>query len=227
MASAVSTVAGFGVSTVMMPILLFFFPLPQALLLVGIIHFFQDAGKMLFFKSGANWRLILGFGLPGILGAYVGARLVFVLPQEQIIKVLGAIFMVYVIFVFLNPQFKLRQNSKNAGIGGLLYGTSAGVFGIGGEIRAAFLSAFDLKKTVYIFTNGAIGFAVNATRVSTYIYEGTRLPEPLLWGLFIFIPAAFVGVQLGKWAVDLMPQKYFRPAVALFLLAVGIRLAFF
>ena len=63
--SLVGTLTGFGTSTVMVPVLVMFYPLPQALLLVGIIHWFGDIWKMLLFRSGVRWRLVLLFGVPG------------------------------------------------------------------------------------------------------------------------------------------------------------------
>ena len=51
-ASIVGTVTGFGTSTIMVPALLFFYPLPQVLLLVGIVHFAGNIWKMIFFHSG-------------------------------------------------------------------------------------------------------------------------------------------------------------------------------
>jgi len=63
-ASAVDTMTGFGTSTIMVPVLASFLPLPQVLLLVGIIHRFGDIWKMALFRSGVRWRLIGLFGLP-------------------------------------------------------------------------------------------------------------------------------------------------------------------
>jgi len=52
LAGGVGTLTGFGTSTIMVPILLFFLPLPQTLLLVGIIHWFGDIWKMFFSGKG-------------------------------------------------------------------------------------------------------------------------------------------------------------------------------
>jgi len=46
-ASIVGTFSGFGTSTIMVPVMLLFFPLPVTLLFVGVIHWFGDIWKML------------------------------------------------------------------------------------------------------------------------------------------------------------------------------------
>lgn len=117
----------------------------------------------------------------------------------------------------MNPAFAFKQNALTATTGGALSGFFAGIFGVGGAIRSAFLAAFDLPKAVYIATAGAIGFAIDTARIGTYLAEGAVLPHYLLWGLLLFIPASFVGAHGAKTIVDRIPQKQFRMIVALFL----------
>ncbi|MBI1956840.1 MAG: sulfite exporter TauE/SafE family protein, partial [Candidatus Niyogibacteria bacterium] len=46
LASAIGTIAGFGTATIVVPIFLLIFPLPQTLLLGGIIHWFNDLARL-------------------------------------------------------------------------------------------------------------------------------------------------------------------------------------
>ncbi|MDP2735270.1 MAG: sulfite exporter TauE/SafE family protein [bacterium] len=226
-ASVVGTLSGFGTSSIMVPTLLFFFPLSQVLLFAGIIHWAVDVWKVSLFRQGVRWRLILLFGVPGVALAFLGARLVFSFPEALLSQVLGGFLVSYVVFLFLNPSFKIPQNDAAAVTGGALSGFSAGIFGVGGAIRGAFLTAFSLPKIVYIATAGAIGFAVDATRVTAYVLGGATLPPHLLWGLLLFIPVSFLGATIAKKIVGRIPEGRFRGVVALFLLLVGARLLLF
>ncbi len=67
LASGIGALTGFGTSTIMVPILLFFLPLTQTLLLVGIIHWFGDIWKILLFREGLQWKLIFTFGITKII----------------------------------------------------------------------------------------------------------------------------------------------------------------
>ena len=98
------------------------------------------------------------------------------------------------------------------------------MFGIGGAIRSMFLTAFDLPKAVYIATAGAIGILVDSTRIVTYFIGGTTLPAKLWYGLLVFIPTSFIGANVAKGIVEKIPQEKFRTVVAVFLLAIGIKL---
>lgn len=219
----VGTVSGFGASTILVPVMALFFPLPIALLFVGIIHWFNDIWKMAFFKRGLRWRILLGFGATGIAASYFGASLSFHAPEKILLRILGAFLLLYVLFIIKNPEWKLREKNTTSLWGGLLYGFIAGIFGAGGAIRSAFLAAYNLPKEIYIFASGAIGILIDTTRVGAYILGGTRLDQSLLWGMVIFIPASFLGAFIAKKTVDRISQKYFRLVIAIFLALISLK----
>ncbi len=227
LASGIGTITGFGTSTILVPILLFYLPLPETLLVVGVIHFSGDIWKMVLFRKGFDWKLILTFGLTGILTSYLGARIVFSASPEILLRILGAFMLVYIIFLIFKPEFKVPKNNMTGITGGGLSGFFAGIFGVGGAIRTLFLSAFNLQKAIFVATTGAIAFLIDATRITTYLINGVRLEEVYLWGFLAFIPASFAGTALAKKVIDKIPQKWFRLVVVLFLFIMGIKFLIF
>ena len=223
LASGVGTLTGFGTSTIMVPVLLFFLPLPQTLLLVGIIHWFGDIWKIALFKKGFSWKLILTFGIAGIATTYVGANMVFEVSEQILSQILGGFLIAYVIFLFLKPKFKIAKNNIIAISGGALSGFFAGIFGVGGAIRSVFLTAFDLPKSVYIATAGAIALVIDTTRISTYLINGVNLNQHLLFGFLFFIPASFFGAKMAKKIINRIPQQKFRMMIAIFLFLIGLK----
>ena len=225
-ASCLGTMTGFGTSTIMVPVLLIFYPLPQTLLFVGIIHWFGNIWKLILFRKGFRWKLILSFGIPGIAATFLGASLVFSISGAILSRILGTFLICYVIYLFLKSSFKIKPSLLTGVCGGALSGFLAGLFGIGGAVRGLFLMAFDLPKEVYITTAGAIALIIDTTRLTTYVSEGARLERLLLWGLIVFIPASFLGARIAKSVVNKIPQEHFRKVVAVFLLLIGIKLVF-
>lgn len=223
-ASGIGTATGFGTSTIMIPVLTLFMPMPIALLFVGIIHLCGDIWKVLLFKKGLLWNLILGFGLSGIIASFLGASLSLQAPDLPFKRMLGAFLIVYVIFLFLKRDWALPKTQGTAVFGGLLSGLFAGFFGVGGAVRGAFLTAFNLPKEVYIFTSGLIALFIDVTRVSRYVWGGTRMEAGLLYSLIVCIPISFVGAYLAKRFLNRLPQKSFRMFVGFFLALVGIML---
>ena len=224
LASIIGTLAGFGISTVMVPLLLIILPLPQTLLLVGIIHWFNDIWKILLFREGIRWKLFLAFGLPGIFTSFLGSSLSLRISREILSRTLGVFLIAYVLFIVFNRTFKLSQRLSVAVSGGALTGFFAGIFGIGGEINAVALSAFNLEKAVYVTTAGAISFMIDSTRIATYVRGGIGLEPAILAGFLIFIPLSLIGVMIGKRGIEKIPQEKFRNFVAVFIFLFGLKL---
>lgn len=230
LANAVGILSGFGTATIMTPTLLLFFPYTQCLLLSGVIVWVHNVLKASFYIKHINWRLLIYFGIPGVITTFLGASLVGILTKSELAsllpKALGALLIGYVIFLFLVPTFKLEHDRKLSTLGGAAQGFFAGLFGIKGPVRTMFLAAYDLPKAEYLGTIGAISFFVDSTRLLTYFAQGMRLEDHLLYGLLFFIPASYIGAKCAQYGVNKIPQKYFRPVVLLFLLVVGFYLLF-
>lgn len=225
-ASALGTVSGFGISTLMVPIMLFFLPYPQTLLFVGTVHWFADISKVLVFKRGLNWKILLGFGVPGVITAYIGAKLTFQISAIILTRTVGILLVAYVLFLILKPKFKVRPDVSTTLIGGGLSGLVGGLTGVaGGAIRSVVLTAFNLQKDIYVFTTGLVGATIDGSRIIGYFTGGTRLNHVLLIGLPFFVLMSFLGVRIGKIFVDKIPQEKFRYVVAFFLLIIGIKFA--
>ncbi len=223
-AAAIGTVTGFGTSTLMIPVLVMFFPPMEAIFLVAIIHWFGNVWKIALFRSGFNVRLLVLFGVVGLATSYLGASISLGANEEMLLRVLGAFLAGYALFVAFQSTFKIPAGNITALCGGGLSGFFAGMFGVGGAVRSAFLSAFDLPKVVFIATAGAIGLLVDSTRIITYFAGGATLPKELWYGLLIFIPISFLGAQIAKKVVGRIPQNKFRIVIAVFLFLIGTKL---
>jgi uncharacterized protein len=221
LAASVGTLSGFGISIIMVPALLMVFPLAETLLLVGIIHWFGNVWKLWLFKSGFRWRLWLAFGITGVLYSYLGATLSVDAPEDLMSRLVGAFLLLY---VSLGSFLRVPASMGMAGLGGAASGFMAGIFGIGGEVRTAFLSAFDLDKAVFIATSGAIAIVIDTVRIATYVGGGTRLEPMMMWGLLAFIPASLLGAYVARFVVGYIPQERFRLVLFAFLALAGLKL---
>jgi len=226
-AAAIGTVTGFGTSTLMIPVLAIFFPPVEAIFLVAIIHWFGNIWKVALFRKGFNVRLVALFGAVGVATSYLGAFISLGIYEQTLLRFLGGFLALYALFLLFQSQFKIPAGNTVALSGGALSGFFAGIFGIGGAIRAMFLSAFDLPKAVYIATAGAIGILVDTARLVAYFTGGTALPKELWQGLLLFIPISFLGAWIGKRIVTTISQAKFRTVIAVFLFAIGAKLILF
>lgn len=226
LAAAIGTITGFGTSTIMMPIMIMILPLPEALLFVGIIHWAGNIWRIFLFKDKFLWKIILGFAIPGLIFSWLGAMLAVKIPKETLAPVMGVFLMLYVLYLFKNPNFKLRPGNLIAALGGITSGFAAGIFGVGGSFRSAFLSTFKLPKHLFIFTSAMIALVIDSARLITYFSSGTIVPPPLSYGLLLFIPISYIGARFAKHLVKFIPEKHFRTVVAVFIFLAGMKLLF-
>jgi hypothetical protein len=219
-AEVAGTLAGFGSSTIALPIALFFFDFQTALVLVAFLHIFGNLGRIGWFRHGLDRRLILFFGIPSVAASLAGALLISFIPQEILKGILGLFLVIYAGLSFWNDTLRVPASNLNAGIGGILSGFLAGLIGTGGALRGAFLTAFNLKKEKYIATAAAIALAVDLTRIPVYLTQGflPREQYSTVGALFVL---AIVGSWIGRKIVDRIPQKAFRKIVLFALLLIG------
>ncbi len=218
----VGTIAGFGSSTIFLPISLFFVDFKTALILVAIFHLFGNIGRVTFFKHGLNKKIILVFGVPSILLSLLGASLVGILPQSTLKVILG-VFLISISASFLiKLQLKLPTNSGTVLAGGNISGFITGLVGTGGALRATFLTGFNLEKAKYIATAAAIALGTDLTRIPVYISQGFLLEQ-----YYYYIPILFVmaigGSFLGKKIVTKINQEKFKKIVLIAIILVSIK----
>lgn len=226
-ASTAGTITGFGTSTLMLPVILIFHPLSEALIFVTIIHWFNAVWRLLYFKSGFDLKLILTFGLSGIITAIIGAKIVFLLDEYLLTKIIAVFLLAYSIFLLKNPRFQISFNKRTGIIGGALSGFVAGIFGMGGAIRSAFLAAFNLPKEIYLANSALLLAIIDTSRLLTYFYEKQGVGNLLgisYTSVIICILFSFIGVSFGKKIVDKIPQEQFRIVIAVFLMIVAVKL---
>jgi uncharacterized membrane protein YfcA len=223
----VCTLAGFGVSTVMVPILLTFLPAPEVLLLVGGIHTCENIWKIILFKSVMKLRLIVAFIIPGIIASFLGALIALHTSEYILIKIIGCFLGLYTVFTLINRDFKIPARLGTMILGGTLSGFSAGISGMGGALRAAFLNSLHMKPYTFTATTGVIALAIDLTRITTYLGGGVHMPTYLLIGLIMFIPASFLGSYGARGLINIMSAPLFRTVVAVFILGMSIKLIIF
>jgi len=223
----IGTITGFGTSTLMIPILALFIPITHTIILVAIIHLFSGIWKVSLFITGIDIRFILLFGIPGIITSYIGALLLTHTHQIFLVRLLGIFLCSYAIFMLLPKKIKFPTNTTMALTGGTLSGFFVGVFGIGGAIRSAFLTVFNLPKEAYIATMGAIGLVYDITRLITYFYNQISLPTSLWYGLVAFIPISFIAAFSAKYIVSRVSSYQFQRIITVFLFLIGLKFILF
>lgn len=221
----VGTVAGFGTSTIFLPMALFFLDFKTALVLVAITHISGNIGAVTFFRTGLNKKLIILFGLPSIILTVIGAYLVTFIPQLILEVLLGLFLLVFSIYSLLHPDFKVAATRSNTLVGGSLSGFLQGLLGIGGALRGAFLISYDLDKVKYVATISAIAVIIDAARIPVY-FSNNLLDPQFYFYIPILIVIGVVSSYAGKRIVNITPQRIFKKLVLVAITLASLLLIF-
>ena len=172
LAAILTFFSGFGLGTILTPIMMIYFPVEIAVAFTGIVHFSNNIFKLFIVGNKANKEVLVKFGLPAIFAAFIGSYFLFNMNTEYIIysyNLLGQIksislvkFIVSLLLIVfasfdLIPFFKkLEFGKKSLPIGGLLSGFFGGWSGNQGALRSSFLIKLSLDKETFIATTVVI-----------------------------------------------------------------------
>ncbi len=237
-ASLLTFYSGFGLGTLLMPVVAIFFPLPVAVAMTAVVHFLNNIFKVFLIGARADRKVVLGFGVPALLAALVGASLLVALAELPVILsyeladrevevtfikiVLGGLILLFAMLE-LSPRFaRLSVDSRYLPLGGLLSGFFGGLSGHQGALRSMFLIKSGLDKESYVATAIVIAVLVDISRLVIYgntLFDQVRTLDWQLIGLTC--AAAFAGAWLGKKLLKKVTIDAIRFLVACLLLVVG------
>lgn len=236
-ASLITLVSGFGLGTVLLPVFAVVFPLELAVAMTAVVHLLSNMFKFVLLWRDVDRNVFLRFGLPGIVGAWLGAGLLMRLedlpylypgvngPVSVTKAVVGSLMVVFALLELL-PQVKRWSLASRWMVpGGALSGFFGGLSGHQGALRSIFLLRSGLGKEGFIATGVAIAVLVDLTRIPVYL---GRMPAGLLTDqmglLTITTLAAFLGAWWGKRLIPVITLRMVRVVVAVLLLATALAL---
>jgi uncharacterized protein len=221
-AEIIGTMAGFGSSTIFLPLALLFVDFKTAIILVAIFHLFGNLSRIIFFREGFDRRVILQFGVPSVLLSLLGAFLIGVLPQPVLKLILGIFLIVTSVSFMAKPGLKFPANTRTFIAGGSATGFITALVGTGGALRATLLQGFNIEKVKYIATGATIALATDVTRIPVYISQGFLTQQYYLYLPILFV-IALAGSFIGRKIVKKIDQEKFRKMVLVAIILVSIK----
>jgi len=216
------TMAGFGSSTIFLPLASYLVEFKTALVLVAIFHLFGNVSRITFFRHGLDWNVLLIFGIPSFVLSLFGATLVGNLSQT-FLKLLLGIFLIIVSILFLiKPKLAFPASNKSLVLGGGISGFIVGLIGTGGALRASFLTGLKMDKEKYIATSAVVALGTDVTRIPYYITAGF-LPEQYYYLIPFLFVSAFLGSYVGRKIVTRIDQEKFKKLVLIAIILVSVK----
>jgi uncharacterized membrane protein YfcA len=233
--------SGFGLGTVLLPVFAIFFPIDAAIGMTAIVHLLNNIFKFILLGKSANKAIVIKFGVPAILAAFLGAWILIEFlnmppitsyrsgSNEFIIEpvklVIGALMIMFAI-IEISPRLnKLSFDEKYLPFGGLLSGFFGGLSGHQGAFRSAFLLRCNLSKESFIATGVIIACLVDISRLIIYSSRfEVALKQGNLLLLIVAIISAFLGVFIGNHLLKKITMRTVQIIIGIMLFGIAIGL---
>ncbi len=233
--------SGFGLGTLLLPVFGLFFPIEVAVVLTALVHFMNNIFKFFLFGKNADKTVILKFGIPAILFAFIGAHILKTLTNINPIAnyalgdktfqitplklIIGFLLIAFAMFDFIPKFKKLEFDKKYLSFGGILSGFFGGLSGHQGALRSAFLIRAGLTKETFIATGVVIACLIDITRLSVYLPKIMNNEVQLDYKLVgLATLSAFIGVYFGSKLLQKTTITVMQNGVAALLLIYGLLL---
>ena len=222
LAAALTVPAGFGLATMLTPVVLLWLPPHEAIAVVAIIHGAHNAWKLKLLRSCVDYTAVKRYGWALVIGAIIGAVLHSHIPSNPLLLIVGVALIILPILSVTERWTNIRLPDTEDRIGGFGSGFFGGLTGHQGALRAMFLQKRLPDKVAYAATASILALAVDLTRIPIYImFEGSAILDE-----YILIPclvlSAILGVNLGKRWLTKWKQTHIRSGILVAIVASGM-----
>jgi len=220
----VATLAGFGIGSVITPILAARYGMKLAVAAVAIPHVIGTALRFWFLRRSLDRRVLLTFGVTSALGGLAGA----LLHARIGGRTLGLLLAGLLIFAGITGLLgvTIRFGKRSAWIAGALSGMLGGLVGNQGGIRAGAMMGFDVPKETFIATATAVGLFVDGMRVPVYLYTQGRELLAIWPAVLVATVGVVLGTIAGRAILGRLSEAAFKRVVSGLLVALGVSMLF-
>jgi uncharacterized membrane protein YfcA len=226
LAGGIASIAGFGIGSLLTPLLASQYGMNVAVGAVAVPHVIATALRFWRLRPYVDRRVFLGFGLMNAGGSLAGALLhVWVNRRwgnHPILSIVLGLLLVFAGLIgVLGYADRMRFRRGAAWAAGCISGMFGGLVGNQGGIRSAAMLGLGVQGPAFVATATGIGLVVDAVRMPVYFATGAaailQAWQPILAG----IAGVVLGTLIGERLLRRLPEKLFRRVVSAILLVVG------
>lgn len=219
-----------------------FFPAEIAVALTAVVHLLNNLFKLYLVGKFADKSVVLKFGIPAIIAAYLGAKALLSLAEMQSLYhfelfsqtfsvmpvnlAIGVMMMLFAALELIPDAKNFSLEKKYLPLGGVLSGFFGGLSGHQGALRSMFLLRAGLDKKAFIATGVVIACFIDLSRL--FVYSERFTPANLNENAGILIAAtvtAFIGAYIGKQLMEKVTMRGVQVTVSIMLILLGIGLS--
>jgi len=216
-----AAVAGFGIGSLLTPLMAASFGTATAVAAVAIPHAAATALRCWRLRSNIDWVVVRGFGLLSAAGGLAGALLYTRFSNDALTLTLGLLLVSTAIATLVDLPSRVRVGGGAVGLLGLLSGLFGGLAGNQGGLRAAAMLSLSLPPIRYVATATATAMLVDLVRAPIYVWRAGPVLSSLIVPLAVATIGVLAGTLLGERILLGLSLRQFRYAVAALIGVLG------
>ena len=241
LASCLTFFSGFGLGTLLMPVVALFLPVEVAIAVTAIVHLANNLFKLALVGKKADCSVVWRFGAPAVLAALLGAWLLNMLSglptlfeyqwlgrefAVSVVKFIIGVLILAFVWLELSPLFaKMSFDARYLPLGGALSGFFGGLSGHQGAFRSMFLIKSGLDSQRFIATGVVLAVLVDVARMLVYGWSFSANTANVQWTMVLSASfSAFVGAYLGAKLLHKVTLRTIQRLVSVLLVLIGLGL---
>lgn len=181
----------------------------------------STASRAVLFRTYIEWKIAGPFLVGSAVGAAIGARVYFTLPETAIATAIGIVMLIAIWLPEVRWRPRLRHPWLLVGFVHTLFST---LFAYGALLHSVMLHTGLQRRQVVGTMAGALT-GMGVFKITGYVLNGFNY-EPYLHIILFSVLAAFVGTWIGKLIIDAISEHTFRLAFRLLVTVTALRLLY-
>lgn len=216
-----AAIAGFGIGSLLTPVLATQVPLKLAVAAVSIPHLLATAIRFVMMRAHVDRKLLWTFGIFSAIGGLTGALAHKWASSPVLTIVFGGALLLASLSELTGAARRVRLRGAAAWVAGALSGILGGMVGNQGGIRSAALLGFETTRVTFVATATAVALFVDGARMPVYLWLQGRDLLGLALPIAIASAGCVIGTFWGRKLLDRIPENVFRKLIAALILALG------
>jgi len=222
LSGATASVVGFGIGSLLTPLLAARFGTDVAVAAITLPHALATAVRCWRLRASIDRAVLARFGLLSAAGALAGALLYTRLGPTTLTRILGGLLLLTAVAQLTGWSSRWQPHGPLVAVFGLVSGFFGGVAGNQGGLRAAALTAFRLSPAGFVATATATGLLVDFARTPVYLWSTGAQLLPLAVPIGIATVGVLIGTLLGERALLGLSTRRFAQVVGIAIGLLGI-----
>jgi hypothetical protein len=222
LAGGVAALSGFGIGSLLTPLLATAVGMKVAVAVVSLPHFVATCVRLWGLRKYVDHGVLWHFGILSALGGLLGALLQSKSNSPILSMVFGCLLLFAGVSGLAGWSERMHFGRRTAWVAGALSGFFGGIVGNQGGIRSAALMGFQLSKESLVATATATGVIVDTARMPVYLVTQGRALLPLATYILLATVGCLIGTFWGVRGLERIPAQWYKRVLSSLICALGL-----